>query len=60
MRLFDDVRHAIRFVSKMFRTEFGSTLVTVLTLAIAIGANTTIFGVANARTRSESVFMQAP
>ena len=48
MRLLQDIRYAIRFVAKTFRTEFVSTLVTLLTLALAIGANTTIFSIANA------------
>lgn len=46
--MLNDIRYAIRFVSKMFRQEFGLTVITVLTLALAIGTNTAIFGVVNA------------
>ena len=48
MQLLQDIRCAVRFVLKTLRAEVVSTVVTVLTLAIAIAANTTIFAVANA------------
>jgi putative ABC transport system permease protein len=38
------LRYAIRSFSKMFRTEFASTVVIVLTLALAIAANAACFG----------------
>jgi predicted permease len=37
----------IRFASRLLRRQAGATLITVLTLAIAIGANTAIFSIMN-------------
>ena len=37
----------VRFASRLLRRQFGATLITVLTLAIAIGANTAIFSIMN-------------
>ena len=35
----------IRFASRLLRRQAGATLITVLTLGIAIGANTAIFSI---------------
>src|SRR5215469_6683057 len=35
----------IRFSSRLLRRQLGATLITVFTLAIAIGANTAIFSI---------------
>ena len=35
----------VRFASRLLRRQLGATLTTVLTLAIAIGANTAIFSI---------------
>ncbi|HUA61230.1 MAG TPA: ABC transporter permease, partial [Verrucomicrobiae bacterium] len=35
----------VRFASRLLRRQIGATLITVLTLAIAIGANTAIFSI---------------
>jgi predicted permease len=43
--MLNETSYAVRYVMKMFRQETGSTLVTILTLALAIAANAAIFGV---------------
>jgi len=40
MRFLDDARYAFRFLAKTLRTSFGSTIITILTLALAISADT--------------------
>jgi hypothetical protein len=35
----------IRFASRLLRRQLGATVITVLTLAIAIGVNTAIFSI---------------
>ena len=47
MRFLDDARYAFRFLAKTLRTSFGSTIITILTLALAISANTAVFAVIN-------------
>jgi len=44
----DNLRSAVRFFSKILRAEFGSTVIIILTLALAISANTVCFGLLNA------------
>src|SRR5262245_3514946 len=43
-----DLRYGLRFTNPMFRKEFSVSLVTVLTLALAIGTNTALFSWLNA------------
>ena len=40
-----DIRFASRFASRLLRRQLGAALITVFTLAIAIGANTAIFSI---------------
>lgn len=48
MRFFDEIRRAIRSFQATLRADLTSTLVIVLSLGIAISANTVIFGFVNA------------
>src|SRR5262245_60788128 len=47
-RFEQDARYAVRFTAKTFRREFLLSLVTTLTLALAIAANTALFSWTNA------------
>src|SRR5262245_31228403 len=40
--------YAIRFFQKTLRNEFASTVITLITLAVAIAANAMVFSVGNA------------
>ena len=48
MRFLEDARYSVRCFYRSLRTESGPTVVTLITLAVAIAANTAIFGVGNA------------
>src|SRR5262245_20000705 len=47
-RFEQDLRHAIQFTARTFRKEFSLSMVTILTLALAVGANTALFSWINA------------
>jgi len=48
MKLLDDLRKDVVYAGRMSRGNWGFTLVAVLTIALGIGVNTTLFSVYNA------------
>lgn len=58
--MYEDARHAFRFFLKTLRNEFGTTFVIVLTLALAISANTVIFSFINALLLKQQPGLERP